>query len=35
MEILRFKDEEFNIEGFINYYNDNIEELLPEFPHYI
>ena len=28
MEILRFKDEEFNLESFIHYYNDNIEELL-------
>ena len=35
MEIFRFKLEEFNLESFINYYNDNIEELLLEFPHYI
>lgn len=35
MEILRFKNEEFNIESFINYYNDNIEELLFEYPNYI
>ena len=35
MEILRFKDEEFNLESFIHYYNDNIEELLSEYPHYI
>lgn len=35
MEILRFKDEEFNLESFIHYYNDNIEELLLEYPHYI
>ena len=35
MEILRFKDEEFNLASFIHYYNDNIEELLSEYPHYI
>ena len=35
MEILRFKDEEFNLESFIHYYNDNIEELLSEYPHYV
>ena len=35
MEILRFKDEEFNLESFIHYDNDNIEELLSEYPHYI
>lgn len=35
MEILRFKTEEFNLEGFIDYYKDNVEELLPEFPHYV
>lgn len=35
MEILRFKDEEFNLEGFVDYYNDNIEELLLEYPHYV
>lgn len=35
MEILRFKNEEFNLENFIHYYNDNIEELLPEYPHYV
>ena len=35
MEILRFKDKEFNMENFIHYYNDNIEELLSEYPHYI
>ena len=33
MEILRFKKEEFNMESFIHYYNDNIEELLFEYPH--
>lgn len=35
MEILRFKKDEFNMEGFINYYNENIEELLFNYPHYI
>ena len=35
MEILRFKKEEFNMESFIHYYNDNIEELLFEYPNYI
>ncbi len=35
MEILRFKDEEFNLESFIHYYNDNIEELLSEYPNYV
>ena len=35
MEILRFKEDEFNLKGFINYYNDNIEELLSEYPHYV
>lgn len=35
MEILRFKPEEFNISNFIDYYNDNVEELLMEYPHYI
>lgn len=35
MEILRFKDEEFNLESFIHYYNDNIEELLSEYLHYV
>lgn len=35
MEILRFKNDEFNMESFIHYYNDNIEELLSEYPHYV
>lgn len=35
MEILRFKNEEFNISSFIHYYNDNIEELLWQYPHYV
>ncbi|WP_434796263.1 hypothetical protein [Terrisporobacter vanillatitrophus] len=35
MEILRFKKDEFNMESFINYYNENIEELLFNYPHYI
>lgn len=35
MEILRFKNEEFNLENFLHYYNDNIEELLFEYPNYI
>ena len=33
MEILRFKAEEFNLENFIDYYNENIEELLHDFPN--
>ena len=28
MEIFRFKKEKFNLENFIHYYNDNIEELV-------
>ena len=32
MEILRFKKDEFNLEGFMHYYNDNIEELTFEYP---
>lgn len=35
MEILRFKKDEFNLESFIHYYNENIEELLYNYPHYI
>lgn len=35
MEILRFKKDEFNMESFIHYYNENIEELLFNYPHYI
>lgn len=35
MEILRFKNDEFNMESFIHYYNDNIEELLLDYPHYV
>ncbi|WP_455539296.1 hypothetical protein [Terrisporobacter sp.] len=35
MEIFRFKKGEFNLENFIHYYNDNVKELLMEFPHYI
>ncbi|MCC3868605.1 hypothetical protein [Terrisporobacter mayombei] len=35
MEILRFKKNEFNMESFIHYYNENIEELLFNYPHYI
>ena len=35
MEIFRFKKEKFNLENFIHYYNDNIEELLMEYPHYV
>lgn len=35
MEILRFKNDEFNMESFIHYYNDNIEELLSDYPHYV
>lgn len=35
MEILRFKNEEFNLERFIHYYNDNIEELLWQYPQYV
>ncbi len=32
MEILRFKKDEFNMSNFIHYYNENIEELLHEYP---
>ena len=35
MEILRFKKDEFNLEGFMHYYNDNIEELTFEYPRYV
>lgn len=35
MEVLRVKKEEINLENFINYYNENIEELLYEYPDYI
>lgn len=35
MEIIRFKKEEFNLDNFIHYYYDNVEELLSEYPHYI
>ncbi len=35
MEILRFKKGEFNLENFIDYYNDNIEELIYEYPNYV
>ena len=35
MEILRLKKDEFNMESFIHYYNENIEELLFNYPHYI
>ena len=35
MEILRFKKDEFNLEGFMHYYNDNIEELTFEYPSYV
>ena len=35
MEIFRFKKEKFNLENFIHYYNDNIEELLMEYIHYV
>lgn len=35
MEPIRFKPEEFKLENFINYYNDNVEELLSEYPNYV
>jgi len=35
MEILRFKKDEFNMRNFVHYYNENIEELLFNYPHYI
>lgn len=35
MEILRLKKDEFNLESFIDYYNENIEELLYEYPKYV
>ena len=35
MEIFRLKADNFNLENFIHYYNDNIEDLLYDFPHYI
>ena len=28
MEIFRFQKEKFNLENFIHYYNDNIEEII-------
>lgn len=35
MEHIRFKSDEFKLVNFISYYNDNIEELLHEYPHYV
>ena len=31
MEIARFKFNEFDLNSFIEYYNDNVEELLMEY----
>ena len=33
MEHIRFKPDEFKLVNFISYYNDNIEELLHEYPN--
>ena len=35
MEIARFKFNEFDLNSFIEYYNDNVEELLMEYPNNI
>lgn len=35
MEAIRIKPEEFKLNNFINYYKDNAEELLSEFPNSI
>lgn len=35
MEPIRIKPEEFKLSSFINYYKDNSEELLLEFPNFI
>ncbi|MEG0051180.1 MAG: hypothetical protein RR712_03295 [Terrisporobacter sp.] len=35
MEDIRFKKEEFKLEDFIDYYNENVKELLAEYPHYV
>ena len=32
MEHIRFKPDEFKLVNFISYYNDNVEELLYEYP---
>lgn len=35
MESIRVKPDKFKLENFINYYNDNVEELLSEYPNYV
>ena len=35
MEHIRFKPDEFKLVNFISYYNDNVEELLCEYPNYV
>ena len=35
MEPIRINPDEFKLENFINYYNDNVEELLSEYPNYV
>ena len=35
MEAIRVNPDEFKLENFINYYNDNVEELLSEYPNYV
>lgn len=35
MEPIRLHPDEFKLNNFINYYNDNYEELLSEYPNYI
>ena len=35
MEAIRINPEEFKLINFINYYNDNYEELLSDFPNYV
>ena len=35
MEPIRINPDEFKLKNFINYYNDNVEELLSEYPNYV
>ena len=35
MESVRINPTEFKLENFINYYNDNVGELLSEYPNYV
>ena len=35
MKSIRIKPDEFKLEKFIDYYIDNVEELLSEYPNYI